>query len=91
MRFRVPRRKFLLGMSAVAASTFPGKASIPGSTALSPEGLVVFLGRSVQDVETRRLSKRCQAGDPLARGTPEESTRQSWAGMKNELQQAGAL
>jgi L-ribulose-5-phosphate 3-epimerase len=24
-------------------------------------------------------------------GTPEESTRQSWAGMKNELQQGGAL
>jgi sugar phosphate isomerase/epimerase len=24
-------------------------------------------------------------------GTPEESTRQSWAGMKAELQKAGAL
>ena len=24
-------------------------------------------------------------------GTPEESTRESWAGMKKELQQAGAL
>jgi sugar phosphate isomerase/epimerase len=24
-------------------------------------------------------------------GTPEESTRQSWAGMKKELQEAGAL
>ena len=24
-------------------------------------------------------------------GTPEESTRQSWVGMKKELQEAGAL
>lgn len=50
------------------------------------------LDRTVCGVEARRVPLRRQSRNPLGgAGTPEESSRQSWAGMKELLRKAWAL